>query len=425
MKKLFLIASIFFLALCPKVSVAQSNEIIIETNTLKVLTAPINEEDQAISGFEYKLILQYENKEYILSKNFNSSDKASVFLVPDKGVIFPFYRDASGYELNFFNLQTKEIINITPYSPLELGLDEYFWFSDFQLSPSKDYLSVFIASKDLHETCVYFLKYLPEVKVICPLRLLGNNQTAETAEEITGNIWNLKWDSNDTFTFYYTKNYFWEENQSIEESMKYELKEIWKSDITGENLQKIGELQEKDFTDIDNSNEMFEILHKAKIEGWLDGYPDGTVRLNNKINRAEFAKLVIKAFKQQEVIPATGIVSIFPDVPAQAWYGSTLYTALQLKLITGYPDGLARPEKNINKLEALKVVLNMLGKDYSKKDIQYGDTLPDQWYSGYTNFSLNQEPSLLPSDQSGNLNPTEELTRGEAIELISKVLVLK
>lgn len=179
------------------------------------------------------------------------------------------------------------------------------------------------------------------------------------------------------------------------------------------------------FYDVPSTSPLHALAAKAKEQGWISGYPEGTLYPTSYVNRAEFAKMVILAFGKELLPIPPGTTNIFPDTPAHEWYSSTLYTALKSGIMTGYPDGTAKPANTINKVEALRVVLEMLGEDYTQTEPQYQDTAKNQWYSKYTAFSLSQNPPLLPADSSGILHPAQELTRGEAIELISKVLVLR
>lgn len=361
---------------------------------------------------ENKLLAEENGKVSVITQEFKEPYNHLLSVSPNqKFVIYSNSGNIAIEEIKYYDLSTQQ-------SGLLDKLNEGDAYNGLKWSNNSETLAIELQSDSIGSlnNCIYHFSGDSFQKKYCLADLFKTS--LDVPALVSSNFTNVSFTEENTLSFTFSAS---------DSKVNYE---VWKTTLEGKELERTavivdGKTLESYFKDLSLNDPPFSRVYDAKAQGWLDGYPDNTVRLNNKINRAEFAKLVIKAFKQQEITPAPGIVNIFPDASAQAWYGSTLYTALQLKLVTGYPDGMARPEKNINKLEALKVVLKMLGKDYSKKDIQYADTLPDQWYSGYTNFSLSHEPSLLPSDQNGNLNPTHEITRGEAIELISRILELK
>ena len=94
-------------------------------------------------------------------------------------------------------------------------------------------------------------------------------------------------------------------------------------EATGTDLIKF---QNSQFNDIDPSAWHSDYIHTAKQKGWLDGYPDGSFRPGNDINRAEIGKLIIEAFE----IPQS------PNTNDQYWFD---------KYIRGLSDNQLLPYK--------------------------------------------------------------------------------
>ncbi|MTJ10997.1 S-layer homology domain-containing protein [Anabaena sp. UHCC 0204] len=86
------------------------------------------------------------------------------------------------------------------------------------------------------------------------------------------------------------------------------------------------------------------------------GYPDGTFRPEQPINRDEFAAIIRKAFDQP---PIRQIESgaVYKDVPANHWAVRPIEEAYQQGFMTGYPGGYFRPNQPVSKVEAI-VALN-------------------------------------------------------------------
>jgi len=95
----------------------------------------------------------------------------------------------------------------------------------------------------------------------------------------------------------------------------------------------------------DSVNHVYErsIIY-AQNQGIIEGYQDGTFRPNNIINRAEFTKIIIEArFSQSEILSCDMSTISFPDVNIYDWFSPYICTALNHKIIKGYPDGFFRP----------------------------------------------------------------------------------
>lgn len=107
------------------------------------------------------------------------------------------------------------------------------------------------------------------------------------------------------------------------------------------------------FSDLpDTSTYSTSVSYLAEV-GIIDGYPDGTFRPNQKVNRAEFLKLVLES---SEIATDITTPTPFPDVDNGAWYAPYLRKAYTEGWIQGYPDGTFKPEQFINKVEALKII---------------------------------------------------------------------
>src|ERR687885_1645868 len=84
-------------------------------------------------------------------------------------------------------------------------------------------------------------------------------------------------------------------------------------------------------------------------QGIISGFPDGTFRPNQAMNRAEFAAILQKAFtqpKKRQYVP-------FVDVPAKFWAAPAIQNAYETGFLSGYPGNRFRPEANISRLEVL------------------------------------------------------------------------
>lgn len=418
MKKLIL--SLFFSLFIPTIVFAATDTLLMKNEHGSLVQRKENN--------HYELVL-ISNAIPTVLQTYSAPEDISAYLY--KNIIIYNGRDALRLYLYDLDKKASYLLNANT-----LGGDADIFYYNFNAQNNKLYIFLGVDSSGMSKFCIYDLEKLASLSKNYDLNQQLQSYVGKDEENLysftkeqsasfctldqPGDYFGFKWLNNDKISFIWSN--VPQENSSIEI--------IYEANSDGSNLKQTGVLiGDKEITDLFKdlsiNDPLFETVYTAKAEGWVSGYPDGTIRPQNPINRAEFAKMVILAFGKELLPIPSGTTNVFPDAPANLWYSPTLYTALKLNLMSGYPDGTAKPERTVNKVEALKIVLNMLGRQYIEIEPQYKDTESNQWYSKYTAFSYSQEPSLLPSDDVGNLNPAKELTRGEAIELITRVLRLR
>ncbi|MCF7917896.1 S-layer homology domain-containing protein [Candidatus Gracilibacteria bacterium] len=87
----------------------------------------------------------------------------------------------------------------------------------------------------------------------------------------------------------------------------------------------------------------------------LSGNTDGTFAPDREMNRAEFCKVLVTATGVDKYIP---LKSDFPDVERDDWFFEYVETAKHFGWVSGYPDGTFRPGNKINRAEAAKILTN-------------------------------------------------------------------
>lgn len=91
----------------------------------------------------------------------------------------------------------------------------------------------------------------------------------------------------------------------------------------------------------------------------IAGYPDGTYRPEQPLDRDEFAAIIRKAFSQKEVrqIPSG---SVFKDVPADYWAAPPIEEAYESGFMSAYPGGYFRPREEVSRVDAIASLVNNL-----------------------------------------------------------------
>ena len=118
---------------------------------------------------------------------------------------------------------------------------------------------------------------------------------------------------------------------------------------------------------IDTNDEKATVLAALDI---MAGDENGDLNLGQSVTRAEFSTMAVRAHTTGRYTSASTGVSPYYDVPASHWASGYVATATQLGLVTGYLDGLFRPDQTITLEEGVSIVLQLLG--YSASDFPGG-----------------------------------------------------
>lgn len=93
--------------------------------------------------------------------------------------------------------------------------------------------------------------------------------------------------------------------------------------------------------------------------GAVSGNPDGSFAAGRTLNRAEFTKIALLSMDVDVV--SSDATSCFPDVPASAWFSRYVCRAKLDGTVQGNPDGLFHPERAVNYAEATKILVELAG----------------------------------------------------------------
>ncbi len=144
-----------------------------------------------------------------------------------------------------------------------------------------------------------------------------------------------------------------------------------------------------------------EAIEFVYLRGVVDGYPDGTYKPDKQINRAEFTKIIVEAVYPGQ---ATGS-NCFPDVKEE-WFAPYVCFAAEKGIIDGYPDGTFRPADYVNYVESLKIIMEAFGFEA----VEDGAA----WYAPYL-----EEAKAWGIHIQGSEN-AELISRGKMAELIMR-----
>lgn len=139
--------------------------------------------------------------------------------------------------------------------------------------------------------------------------------------------------------------------------------------------------------------------------GILQGYDDGTYRLNEPLTRAQFAVMTLRLLGIDELEESTPSFADMTD----HWAAGYAAMAAGLGLMQGYPDGCFYPDKNVTFNEAVKITVCALG--------YYIEAQKQGYPAGY--LAVASKKSLIDGVFSYG---EEEITRADAIKMLYNAL---
>ena len=143
--------------------------------------------------------------------------------------------------------------------------------------------------------------------------------------------------------------------------------------------------------------------------GIMAGDQNGNMNLSNRVTRAEFVTMAVKATPGGDQV-GQAATSPYPDVPWNHWASGYVEAAVADGLISGYTDGTFRPGNPITLAEGATIVLQLL--DYGPGD--FTGAYPTGQLAMYRNLKLDRGVTAQKS--------TDVLTRQDTLYLFYNLL---
>ncbi len=164
-------------------------------------------------------------------------------------------------------------------------------------------------------------------------------------------------------------------------------------------------------------NSILELYHLGVVQG----YPDGTMRPNAPINRAEFLKILFETLQYR--IDKESFSPRYTDVNPGDWFAPYIHEADSIGVIKGYPDGYFKPGWTVNLVEALKMAMNFSSIEILDDVMnEFPDVPNTEWYSRLVKTAF-REGILDDIEPGRKVFPSQLLTRGKAMQIVVRTLI--
>jgi hypothetical protein len=180
------------------------------------------------------------------------------------------------------------------------------------------------------------------------------------------------------------------------------------------------------FLDVPDTHPAHAAVAFLHTRGLIQGYDDGTFRVDQQVDRAAALKIALAGRVVQEDVEGR-LNPGFSDIPAGAWYEGYVARAVELGIIDGpQQTTVFGGNRSITRAEFLKLLLRGQQMDPQV----YGDVLlplaPDTsdssaWFYPYARSALAM--GVIDADADGMLHPEATMTRGDVAQALHAVLL--
>ena len=153
---------------------------------------------------------------------------------------------------------------------------------------------------------------------------------------------------------------------------------------------------------------------------YVIGYPDGDVKPEGNITRAEVATIFFRMLKDEARDKYWSKTNSYTDVKGTDWYNNAISTLSNMGIIDGYPDGSFQPNAGITRAEFAKIAVSFF-KDNVRETI--GDRFSDihgKWYTEYVNLA--NELAIVNGYPDGTFRPDNKIIRAESMTIVNNTL---
>jgi hypothetical protein len=151
---------------------------------------------------------------------------------------------------------------------------------------------------------------------------------------------------------------------------------------------------------------------------YITGYPDGTVRPEVNITRAQVATIFYRLLDETSRTIYFSDENDFSDVSSTFWANKAISTLAKAGILDGYEDGTFQPNKSISRAEFAAIAARF---EVVTEDVEnpFSDTI-GHWAESLISFASSK--SWVKGYEDGTFRPNQSITRAEAMTLINRVL---
>lgn len=151
---------------------------------------------------------------------------------------------------------------------------------------------------------------------------------------------------------------------------------------------------------------------------YVEGYPDGTVKPEGNVTRAETSTMLYRLLKPTWRDIYFTDQNSFSDVEKALWFNKAVSSMANGEYVNGYPDGTFQGNKHITRAEFVTIMVRFLEEDTTYDNL-FSD-IGSHWAKEYILKAVGA--GWIDGYPDGTFRPNNEITRAEAMKIINSVL---
>ena len=160
------------------------------------------------------------------------------------------------------------------------------------------------------------------------------------------------------------------------------------------------------------------MLNGTDHYAYIKGYPNGTIRPEATITRAEVATIFYRLLTDTVRKSYGTSYNTFKDVASNAWYNTAVSTMANLGIITGDTNGYFRPNDSITRAELAAMIARCDGGYYTGTGYYFSDT-KGHWAADY--IARAYDLGWI-NGYGDSYAPDRKITRAETMAVLNRVL---
>ena len=150
---------------------------------------------------------------------------------------------------------------------------------------------------------------------------------------------------------------------------------------------------------------------------YVFGYPDGTVKPDLGITRAEAAAVFHRLLSNDNKNDFA--ISTFTDISTEEWYYQPIAFLEAYGVLYGYPDGTYRPDEIVTRAEYAVIASRFDDLEVSASN-RFSDVTDDHWAVGFINSAAAK--GWVTGNEEGAFEPGDSITRAQVVTIINRIL---
>ncbi len=166
-----------------------------------------------------------------------------------------------------------------------------------------------------------------------------------------------------------------------------------------------------------------DFIHRLASASLISGFADGRFQPEATIDRAQYAALVVQAFKPAPLRPPAQ----FWDVPQSFWGAAAIHQAYQAGFLSGFPDGTFHPEQPLKRVHLLLSLANGLNLPPAPATVLslYRDRDDIPAYASTAIAAATQAKLVVSHPEPQRLNPRQDASRADAATMVYQALAYR